>query len=343
MPGPNSIAATIVGVGHYLPETAFTSREVETRVARESEISHLPEGFIERLSGVAQRHYVANGESSSDLAAKAGIKSLANAKLEPSSIDLLIFASASHDVAEPATANIVQEKIGCTNAHVFDVKNACNSFINALDVAHAFIHTGRARRVLIAAGEVLSPFINWQVKDPKDYYLKFAALTLGDGGAACVLAASEERDRGVLRGKFFSNGAQWRLSTILAGGTLMKHDMSRMYFECESTALQALAVKHIPELIAQTLEELGWDFVRDVKLVISHQVSLGVIKAICDVTNYPVERCLVTLNQVGNTAAASIPIALSMASEAGRMQRGDKILLVGGAAGFSAGVIPVIW
>ncbi len=334
--------AIISGVGHYLPEESVLSSEIATRVQTNNGTFRLPKGLIERLSGVSHRYYTAEG-CSSDLATSAGNLALEQAQLDPAQIDLLIFAAASHDIIEPATANIVQEKLGCHRAHVFDVKNACNSFLNALDIAHAFIQTGRARRVLVTTGEVLSASINWHIHDLKDLYLKFAGLTLGDGGGACVIEASEEHERGLLPGRFLSDGSQWRLSTMLSGGTLMRQDTSKLYFESESKKMQSLAVKHIPRLLQQVMEELGWDMCRDVTMVIPHQVSLRVIELICKATGYPFERCMVTLDRMGNTAAASIPIALSIALAEGRIKRGDKILLVGGAAGFSAGVVPVVW
>ncbi|NJO07942.1 MAG: ketoacyl-ACP synthase III [Chloroflexaceae bacterium] len=338
--------AVITGIAYYLPEQSVPSRMIEEQVQASSGGFVLPRGLIERLSGVAHRYHLAEG-SSSDLAVEAGRRALQRANLEPSQIDMLIFAAASHDVAEPATANVVQEKLGCTRAHVFDVKNACNSFLNALDVAHAFIQTRRASRVLIATGEMLSPTINMQINNLDDLNLKFAGLTLGDAGAACVVegvsAAADAAPRGVLPGRFYSDGSQWRLSTIMSGGTLLKHDTSRMYFECQPAPLQDLALEWVPRLIEQTLTELEWNLQRDVALVVAHQVSKRLTRRLCAATGYPLERCMVTLDQVGNTAAASIPIALSMAVEAGRVQRGDRILLVGGAAGFSAGVVPLIW
>lgn len=347
MYSPRQHLALITGLAHAIPEQSITSHEIEARVAAASQPMRIPRGLIERLSGVANRSHMADDGCSSDLAVAAAQTALARAGVAAHEIDLLIFAAASHDVAEPATANIVQAKLGCTAAHVFDIKNACNSFLNALDVAHAFIQTRRARRILLTTGEMLSPTINFWVQDIDDLHLKFAGLTLGDGGAACVVeAASSEAalpERGILPGRFYSDGSQWQLSTILSGGTLLKHDSSRFYFECESTRLQALAQEWVPRVIEQTLAALEWDFRRDVRLVVSHQVSLRLIRSICKATGYPLERCMVTLDQVGNTAAASIPIALSMAAEQGRIQPGDKVLLVGGAAGFSAGVVPLIW
>jgi 3-oxoacyl-[acyl-carrier-protein] synthase-3 len=263
------------------------------------------------------------------------------AGIEPRDVDLLIFASASHDVAEPATANMVQIALGCERAAVMDVKNACNSFLNGLDVAQAFIETGRAPRVVVAAGECLSPTIKWNIEGSDDLPVRLAALTLGDAGAACVLEASVAPERGLLRGAFESDGSHWELSTVLGGGSRYGADPDRMFYECRSTKLQQLAVTRIPALVTDVLMKLDWA-IEDVALVVPHQVSSAVIERVASLLEYPLDRCVVTLDRFGNTAAASIPFALDLALEEGRATAGDKVLLVGGAAGFSAAVIPLI-
>lgn len=333
-------SAIITGLGHYLPEQAVSSAEVERRI--QSNGWQPPAGRLERLTGVTSRRYADPSLASSDLAAAAALLALSDAALQPNDIDVLIFASATHDIAEPATSNLVQVKTGCMNAHTLDVKNACNSFLNALDLAASLIQTGRARRILIASGEMLSPVINWHIQDSQDYQLKFAGLTLGDGGGACVLEASPDPVRGLLPGRFFSAGQHWELSTVLSGGSLLKHDASHMYFECRSNELLALAAQHLPPLIERTLAEIGWT-PQDVQLVVPHQVSMTIVHALCATFNYPLERTMVTLDQLGNLAAASIPVALSLARQRGLLSPGDKVLLIGSAAGFSAAVIPMIY
>jgi 3-oxoacyl-[acyl-carrier-protein] synthase-3 len=334
--------AAFAGIGHFLPDRVVTSTEIEDRVRASVGERVMKAGIIEALSGVRERHYAETGTTSSDLASAAALRALDDAGLTPSDIDMLIFASASHDISEPATANIVQVKTGCFNASVLDVKNACNSFVNALDMASAAIETGRANRVLIATGEVLSLWVNYDIKGIRDLKTKFAALTLGDAGAAAVIEGVEGGERGVYPGKFMSDGTHWELSTIMSGGTLMGHDASRTYFECQSSELQDLAVTTLPPVIKAALWSVGWS-VADLDLMIPHQVSRSVIERLCDVFDAPLDRCMVTLDRYGNTAAASIPAALSTAKDEGRLKRGDKVLLIGGAAGWSGGVVPIVW
>jgi 3-oxoacyl-[acyl-carrier-protein] synthase-3 len=186
-------------------------------------------------------------------------------------------------------------------------------------------------------------FVDYEINGIRELRTKFAGLTLGDAGAAAVIEAVEEAgDRGVYAGKFMSDGTHWEKSTILAGGTLMGHDMTHGYFECESSELQDLAVSTIPPMVKDALWSVGWS-VDDIDLVVPHQVSLGVIHRILGIFDVPIERCMATVVRYGNTAAASIPLALSTARDEGRLHRGDKVLIVGGAAGWSVGVVPIVW
>ena len=337
----SKIRAVVTGTGRDLPDQIWTSEMVEARVNRESHGWTIPNDIIRMAAGVVERRYAPDGTSSSELAARAASRALDESGLDPQAIDLLIFASASHDVAEPATANMLQASVGCGNAAVMDVKNACNSFLNGLEVAHAFIETGRASRVLVAAGERLSPTIKWNIADNNDLAARLAALTLGDAGAAFVLEASVERERGLFPGAFESDGRHWELSTVLGGGSLYGGEPDRMFFECRSAKLQQLAVERVPRLVQQVLLKLDWSL-DDVALVVPHQVSRSVIHRVAKLLGFPPDRCMVTLDRFGNTAAASIPLAFDVARDEGRIVPGDKVLLVGGAAGFSAAVIPIV-
>jgi 3-oxoacyl-[acyl-carrier-protein] synthase-3 len=336
-----TIRAVISGTGRHLPDEIWTSAMVEARVNRESNGWTIPKDIIRLAAGVVERRYAPDGTTSSELAAHAARRALVESGHEPEAIDLVIFASASHDVAEPATSNMLQASLGCTNAAVMDVKNACNSFLNGLDVAHAFIETGRATRVVVAAGERLSPTIKWSIADNTDLAARLAALTLGDAGAAFVVEAGSDGERGLLPGVFESDGRHWELSTVLGGGSMYGGEPERMFFECRSAKLQQLAVERIPRLVEQVLLKLDWSL-DDVALVVPHQVSRSVIERVTALLGFQADRCMVTLDRFGNTAAASIPLAFDTARRDGRVAAGDKVLLVGGAAGFSAAVIPIV-
>lgn len=336
-------SVVISGIGHYLPERIVTSDEVTERVNAVSNNFTLPPRAIRGATGVQRRHFVST-ETSSDLAAAAGKIALADAGAHPDEVDVLIFASGSQDVTEPATANVVQEKLACLDAFVFDVKNACNGFLNALDVAVAKILLGQVERILVTSGEVGSAYIDWNIEGEEELEWKLPGLTLGDAGAAVLLEGQHGPDRGtgLLPGVFRSDGREWRLSTVLSGGTYLTQDFSRPYLECDGRRLHQLAAERVPGTLRAALDGVGWS-IDDLALGVPHQTSTHTIREISRQSDFPLDRVAVTVDTVGNTAAASIPLALSMAVDEGRVQSGDKILLVGGAAGFSTCVIPLVW
>lgn len=338
--GGGKLATVIAGVGKYVPETVVSSKLVAERADLWGKLN-LPSGALERLTGVKERRYALDGEASSDMAARASEVALQRAGVRPGEIDTLIFAAASHDITEPATANILQDKLGARSAHVMDVKNACNSFLNAMDLMDSLIRTGRCKTGLVASGEVLSRCINWEINSLKEFELGIAALTLGDGGGAVVLKAAEDAGRGILNSEFMSDGSSWELATIKAGGTKYMLDNAVAYFVSHSAELSKLALRHVPPLIKAVLGKTGWQ-IGNLDLAIPHQVTGRIIAKISKVIKLPLDKVMITLDRYGNTAAASIPIALAEAVESGRIGKGSRVMLVGGASGFSAGAITLV-
>ncbi len=338
------VAAVVSGIGHYLPERVVTTDEVVARVNAESGRTVLSGRLIRMFSGVEERRYATEGTSSSQLAALAGQRALTDAGRAPEDVDLLVFAAVTQDVIEPATSNIVQERLGCWNAAVCDVKNACNSFLNAVDVAAGKIMLGQARRALVTTGEVASIHVGWNIPEGSGNEVKLPALTIGDAGGAFLLEATEAAEatgRGVYPGLFRSDGREWRLSTILSGGTLMPHDNTHFAMDCDGARLHELAVERVPAAMGEVLERMGWS-VEDVTLCVPHQTSVHTIETIRNKAGFRPDQVMVTVDRLGNTGAASVPCALSLAREQGRVRAGDKVLLVGGAAGFGIALIPVV-
>lgn len=332
-------ASYIAGIGSCLPERVVTSREIEERVGFREKLG-LPRGTIERLSGIRERRHVEPGVGPSDLAAQAGWEALKDAGLTPDEVEVLIFAACSHDLMEPATANIVQEKLGAVNAEVFDLKNACNSFLNALDVLDAFIASKRCRIGLVVSGEVISCYIDWAVTQKKDLERKFSGLTLGDGAGAAVVRPVNGDGRSIVSIGFSSRGSEWRLAVVEAGGSLKTGE--KMLFYSDSEKLMGLALEEVSPLLSHAIAESGWT-PDDVDLIIPHQASVDIIRKIAERIGVPFERCMITIDRYGNTGAASIPIALCEARREGRLKPGSKVLLAGGASGFSAGAITLVW
>lgn len=343
----------VTGLGHALPERAVSSSEVEEQVGAGRFGFRVPPGLVALGSGVRSRRWRAPGQQASDLAAEAGARALQAARCRPDQIDLLIFGAASQDVAEPATANIVQAALGCHRASCLDVKNACCSFLNALDVAHAAIETGRAGRALVVAGEVLSPLAEAPIDNLQQLQDRFAALTLGDGAGAMVLEPidasmtsvpgeqPEVRHAGRLyRGAFLSDGRHWEASVIVDGGCRQWSD--RPVLQCDGPVLRRLARRYVPKVVASALRQARWE-VADVDLLVPHQVGTAVIDDLAALLGFADRQVVVTVEETGNVAAASIPLALALAAEEGRCPPGTRVLLVAGAGGFAAGAMAVQW
>ncbi len=336
------LRSAIAAVGDYVPECNVTAEDINRRVRENTQYS-ITNGLIQRLTGVRARRYRSDDEQASDLAAKAGARALERSGIPSDQIDLLIFASCTQDITEPATANIVQDKLGCLNSQVLDVKNACNSFLNGLDVADSHIRAGKSRHALVVAGETLSLSIDWSIASADDLKSRLAGLTLGDAGAAMVLTAVPESEgRGILATRFRSYGDKWRLATVLGGGSMHRFNEQYSYFRSESHGLREAAYEHIPGVVQEVLKSVGWT-PEEVDVVCGHQVTEEMVYGLSERCGFLPGREIVTVTDFGNTAAASIPLCVSKAFDLGLLKSGSKVLLVGGAAGFSVGVLPIVW
>ena len=332
--------AQIESLSSVLPERRLTSLDLEKEIVAKSKDILFPSGTIERLTGVRERRVAADDINASDLATEAARKALDASNLNPSDIDCLIFASASSDIIEPATANIVQEnlKLDCP---VFDIKNACNSFVNGIEVAEALVASKKYKRVLIANGEIPSRAIRTSVKCNDQLRRAFAGYTLGDAGAAMILTPSDGK-RGILYSQFRSYGKHWRQSAILGGGTRFPRDPEKNYFEGEAAGLKEIFIQIGPQQIYETLEKVGWS-PEDLDKIIVHQVSLKTFDVLVKETKLPKDKLVIVLPELGNMISASIPVALDWAQQKGEVRAGDKILLLGLAAGVSIGTVALIW
>lgn len=328
----------IAGVASYLPPGGRTSAEVEAMVAASSPDISFPRGVLEAMTGVQSRRVADEGVDASDLAAAAGRQVLEKTGTPAGAVDLLVFASASQDMLEPATANMVQEKIG-TSAPVFDVKNACNSFLCGLQTAEALIRTGSATRALVTTGEIPSRSIKWGVSGRHDLKLSFPGYTLGDAGAAALLVASDD-ERGIFHRSFQTASRHWELATIAGGGSAHPRGDDHTYFRSDGMALRAAFDGLGPGLLHRALEETGTTF-EDYRRILVHQVALPSVRHLLKVTGIPVQRVEMTLPMFGNIASATLPVGFAVAEAAGRIQPGDNVLMVGLASGISLGVMAV--
>ena len=326
----------LAGVAVYLPPDRRSSSEVEQRVASLSPRVAVPSGIIELMTGIRSRRVAADGVNASDLAAEAARRVLERTGVAVSEVDLLIYASVSQDLLEPATANLVQEKVG-TACPVFDIKNACNSFLNAVQVGEALIQNGTYRTVLITVGEMPSRCIKWSVEDREDFKLSFPGYTLGDAGAAALLRPARH-SRGIFYRSFLTASRFWSLGIIPGGGSMHPRGDEWSYIRGDGTLLKGAFSEVGPDLLLDALRETGTTCA-DYDRVLVHQVSMPFIKSFLDVSGVPREKVVITLPDLGNMAAASLPVAFAMAEDRGEIVPGDRIMWIGLAGGISLGVM----
>ena len=330
------VSSRLASIGVYLPETIRTTSETETRLRRDNPGVRLATGLIGRMTGVDSVHVRPEGWQTSDLAVAAATIALDES---PGDIDLLLFASASQDLIEPATSHIVSAKLGLT-APVMDVKNACNSVLNAMEVADALIRAGAYRRVLIASGEAPNIAVRWNVRDHDEFIRSFPGYTMSDGAAALVLEADDSGEAGILASRFLAVSRHWDIGTLPGGGSMRPHDVDASYFDMNGRALQQAFLELGPEPVLALLAENGWTW-DDFDLVAIHQVALPYLPPIFERLGVPDDRTVVTVAEHGNLASVSLPLQLQLARERGMVTRGSKVLLIGLAGGISLGLMAV--
>ncbi|MGV8897276.1 MAG: 3-oxoacyl-ACP synthase III family protein [Rhodoglobus sp.] len=329
-------SARIAAVGTYLPERTRTTAETERQLRSLNPTLKLATGLIHRLTGVDTVHLRPAGWQCSDLAVAASAVALAES---PGPIDLLIFASASQDLVEPATSHIVAAKLGL-ECPVMDVKNACNSVLNGMQVAEALIASGQYRRVLVASGEEPSLGVRWQVSSHEQFIRSFPGYTMSDGGAAVILEATDDPHTGILDSSFIAVSSNWNVGTLSIGGSLNPRDAELSYFDMDGAALQKAFLDLGPQPVLDILERnrLSWD---DIDLVAIHQVALPYLPPIFDRLGVAQGKSVITVVDHGNLASVTLPLQLSLATANGQAGPGSLVLLIGLAGGISLGLMLV--
>ena len=312
----------------YKPQRRVSNTELENKINNKS--SWIPAGIIEKVFGIESRRYADDSEQASDLAYKAAKKIVARNR--DINIDLMIYASASADLIEPATSNIVQHKLGIS-CPVMDIKNACNSFVSALQVASGLIGTSQYENILIVTGEKPSDSVRFEYEDEKQLKDSFASLSFGDAGSAVLVSKSLGQEK-IIYQKFMSEGKFWNLCTIKGGGSMFPHQQGMNYFEGKTAELRHTIIDRARKFIAECFEKANLS-AAEVDHLFTHQVSVDVFNDVVDITGIPIEKCHIVFREYGNTAAASIPLAMEKALATGQLKRGQLILLIGMAAGIS--------
>jgi 3-oxoacyl-[acyl-carrier-protein] synthase-3 len=323
-----TVYSKITGTGSYLPAKRVTNDQLAAQLAEQG-IETSDEWIVTR-SGISSRHYAALDENASDLAVKAASRALEAAGKAPGDIDLVIVASSTPDFhgSFPSTACIVQQKLGmANNSAAFDVQAVCSGFVYAVSTADAFIRAGVYKRVLVIGAEVFSRIL--------DFTDRTTCVLFGDGAGAVVLEASEEP--GILATKLHADGSQSHILSIpgnLAGGAVAGSGFLYM----DGPAVFKLAVTVLEEVAKEALEHAQMQ-PSDVDWLIPHQANLRIMKGTAKKLDLPMEKMVVTVDQHGNTSAASIPLALDAAVRDGRIKKGDNVLMEGVGGGFTWGAV----
>jgi 3-oxoacyl-[acyl-carrier-protein] synthase-3 len=338
----------ITGIGVEVPERVVTTAEVEDRagIARFG----LEPGWLARVTGVRERRWADPEVKPSDLAAAAAMKAVADAGLDPLTLDAVLFTGITRDFIEPATANVVQAAVGARRARVFDLTNACNGMIDGLDVADSLIRTGKARRVLIATGERASISISWTSRTLDEFMRAVAGLVVGDGGGALVVEASAEQGRGLLAREYRSDGTHWDLAI---GGRFRPTTQAcevcgsvvDLRFLCDGREIFAVGVQMMPPTMEAAMHRTGWNY-EDLDLVFCHEASRRFVEsgmAQLGDGAHPGPKIWSTVERFGNTSTVSLPLAMAEAREAGMLVPGAKVLLLGGSSGVSMAAVTLVW
>jgi 3-oxoacyl-[acyl-carrier-protein] synthase III len=323
--------AVITGTGSYLPDEVLTNKDLE-------EFCETSDEWIRKRTGIEQRHKAAAGQGTSDLALHAAKDALADAGMAPEDVELLILCTVSPDQIFPASANLLQGKLGAVNAASFDLNAACSGFMSGLSTADAFIRSGRYTKILLIGAEIQSNRMTWKNRD--------TAILFGDGAGAVVIEA-EDTDGGVLTTHLGSDGKNYDILHLPRGGsrdyyTKENFDDDAYTIYMKGPELFKRAVTKFPEVAQEALDAVGIT-IDDIALFVPHQANARIIEAAGERMGIDPSKVMVNIQNTGNTTAASIPIALHEAKEAGRVNKGDYILLASFGAGLTWGAAIIKW
>lgn len=324
----------ITAIGYSLPEHEVSSARLQAGIEEASGLRLAP-GLVEQVTGITTRRVAGPDEYASTLAVRAARQALEAAGLEPFDLDLLLFASASRDIIEPATAHIVQAELG-SKAHALDVTNACNSFINGIDLARTMVLAGRARRALVVTGETPSRAARPTVTSLSQARSAFAGFTFGDAGAAVVVEGVASG--GILDVDTETLSEHWAVAGIFGGGSRDPRGADGTYFSGDGHALRGVFEKLGTGILDRVRARTGfeWD---DYARVLVHQVTMPYLERFIELSGVPREKLELTVGTLGNMASATLGVQLARV-DAG-LHRGDKVLLVGLGGGISA--MTLVW
>jgi 3-oxoacyl-[acyl-carrier-protein] synthase-3 len=322
-----TIRAAVMGVGHYLPDRIVPNSEFEAIVDTSDE-------WIRSRSGIERRHFAAPGQLTSDLATRAARAALADAGIGADGIDAIIVATSTPDLTFPSVATMVQAELGMTSGFAYDVQAVCAGFVFALTNANGLILTGQARRVLVIGAETFSRLMNWKDRG--------TCVLFGDGAGAVVLEAIEGEgtasDRGILSTDLNSDG-RYKDILYVDGGTSTG---TTGHLVMEGKEVFRHAIEKLAETAHRALDKAGLT-PDDVDWIVPHQANIRIIEGTAKRMQVPMDRVVVTVQDHGNTSAASIPLALSVGKARGQIKRGDLVVTEAIGGGLAWGSVVLRW
>jgi 3-oxoacyl-[acyl-carrier-protein] synthase III len=325
------MGSRIVATGRATPRSAITNLDLERRMETSDE-------WVRSRTGIVQRHVICSGESLVEIAATASRIALDRAGMKPADLDAIVVGTVSSDYGFPSFACQLQHALGIDSIPAFDVAAACSGFIYALSVADASMRAGEWARVLVIGADALSTMVDWNDRS--------TAVLFGDGAGAAVMV-SEKGSRGVLGSLLRSSGQYWDLLYVRNRGiqTTMDAEVRRQAedaIKMKGPELFKIAVKSMEEVSRKVAERAGVPL-GDVSLIVPHQANLRIINAVAQRLGLGADKVYTNVDRYGNTSAASVPIALDEALEAGRIRDSDLVMLNACGGGLTWGANLVRW
>ena len=322
-----TIRSVVVGLGHYLPERVVPNSEFEAELDTSDE-------WIKSRSGIERRHFAAEGETTSDLATKAAQNALANAALSANDLDAIVLATSTADLTFPSAATMVQAALGMTRGFAYDVQAVCAGFVYALANANALIVSGQAKRIMVIGAETFSRIMDWSDRS--------TCVLFGDGAGAVIIEAQEgvgdKTDRGILSVDLNSDGQHRDILYVDGGVSTQTTGFLRM----QGKEVFRHAVEKLAQTATTAMEKVGISG-DEVDWIVPHQANIRIIQGTAKKLGLSMDHVVVTVQDHGNTSAASIPLALSVGAERGQIKRGDVIVTEAIGGGLAWGAVVLRW
>jgi 3-oxoacyl-[acyl-carrier-protein] synthase III len=318
------IRSVVLGIGSALPANGVTNAELAAKIDTSDE-------WITQRTGIQKRHIAATGENTSHLGTRAAENALKAAGISAQDIDLIIVATATPDLTFPSTATMIQANLGISHGVAFDVAAVCSGFVFALTTADKFLRSGSHKRALVIGAETFSRILNWEDRT--------TCVLFGDGAGAMILEAQEGTERGVLTTHLRSDGKH-RPKLYVDGGVSSTQTTGHLKMEGKEVFRHAVGM--ITDVITDAYAATGLSSA-DLDWFVPHQANKRIITASADKLGIPLEKTVLTVQDHGNTSAASIPLALDVAVKDGRIQKGQIILLEAMGGGFTWGSAIIRW